>query len=177
MMRSCSSLVLTLVLLIFLAAPTRSQTSATLSTPTVVEGRVDELRGKSRARLLVIRSSVIDVEGSAKSAVDAVRAGELTQRKYRRTFNTIAMVLNKYMNKHGTITGVNSSGAVDFFIVFNLVRYRQILNYVYPSGELYVIAQPDDGPARLLWRTPKEMLAEDAAKKFVDALKQLYGQR
>jgi hypothetical protein len=175
-MRSCCSLVLTLVLLIFLAAPTRSQTSATLSTPTVVEGRVDELRGKSRARLLVIRSSVIDVEGSAKSAVDAV-AGELTQRKYRRTFNTIAMVLNKYMNKHGTITGVNSSGAVDFFIVFNLVRYRQILNYVYPSGELYVIAQPDDGPARLLWRTPKEMLAEDAAKKFVDALKQLYGQR
>ena len=177
-MRSCMSLVFTLVLLVLVAVPTRSQTNETLaSPPTVVEGSLDELRGKSRARLLVIRSSVIDVEGSAKSAADAVRAGEFTQRKYRRTFNTIAAVLNKYMNKHRTITGVNSSGAVDFVIVFNLVRYRQILNYVYPSGELYVIAQPDEGPARLLWRTPKEMLAEDAAKKFVDALKQLYGQK
>jgi hypothetical protein len=164
------------VLLIFLAGHARSQTNATLPTPTVVEGTFGELRGKTRARLVVIRSSVIDVDGSAKSAVDAVREGKATERKYGRTFNTIATVLNKYINKHGTITAVKDPGAADFVIVFNLVRYRRILNYIYPSGELYVISQPDDGPARLLWRT-KEMIAEDAAKKFVDALQQLYGQK
>ena len=143
-----------------------------------VTGSLDEIRGKRRVHLLVIRSNTVDASGDpAQVAVEAVREGRRTERRFRYTYATIGKKLNKYIREYQGISGVSDPTQADYVIVFNLLRYRRILNSVYPEGEMFVVSYSPPAPARVLWRTEKEMLADDAAAKLVKALKGVNGQR
>ena len=143
-----------------------------------VSGSLEEIRGRRRAHLLVMRSNTVDASADpAQVAVDAVRSGMRTERRFRYTFAVIGKKLNKYIRDYQVISGVGDPTQADFVIVFNLLRYRRILNSIYPEGEMYVVSCNPPGPARVLWRTEKQMLAEDATSKLVKALKEVNGQR
>ena len=144
----------------------------------LVLGSLSEIRGKRRAHLLVMRSNTVNVGGDpAQVAVDAVRSGMRTERRLRYTFSVIGKKLNKYIRDYQLISGVGDPTQADFVIVFNLLRYRRILNSIYPEGEMYVVSYNAPGLARVLWQTEKQMLAEDAASKLVKALKEVNGLR
>jgi hypothetical protein len=137
-----------------------------------------EIKGKQRAKLLVIRSKVLDVSGdSSLAALEAVQTGEETERRQTHAFVVIARKLNKYLRKYKNMVAVSNHTDADYVIVFNLLRYRRILYTAFPSGELFVVAKDPAGKPRVIWRTEKEMLAEDAANKLIDAMKVVHGQR
>lgn len=158
--------------------PTSSQSAAPRSIVSFSEGSLVEIKGKLNAHLIVIRSGVLEASGdSAASVVEAVRAGATTDRRHSYVYSVIGRKLNKYIRKYKTLSAVEKPSQADFFIVFNLLGYRRILYSYYPYGEMFVITNRTDGPARVLWRTPKEATAEDATQKLIAALKLINGQR
>jgi hypothetical protein len=174
--RWTSKLLTALAPLLLAVATSDSQTPQT-ATPSTIQGSLYEIKEKPRAQLLIIRSAVLDASDPAKGAVDAVRAGQQTERRHRYPYAVIAKKLNDYIRKYGSLTDAEDAEHADYVIVFNLMRYRRILNSIYPSGEMYVISYRPPGPARVLWKTEKEMLAEDAVNSLIRALKIVHGQR
>jgi hypothetical protein len=145
--------------------------------PLSVPGSLAEIKGKRTARLVVIRPSTIDFNDPSRAAVEAVRSGQITGRRQWYAYAVIAKKLNKYIKKYGTMAGAEDVLKADYVIVFNLLRYRRMLYSYYPSGEMYVISYQDPGPARILWKTGKEMLAEEATSELIRAMKTALGQR
>ena len=143
----------------------------------VAYGSLDELKGKRRVRLLVIRPRTVSAADPAFGAAEAVRMGAETERRYSPLHDAIARKLNKYINKYRSMEAALRPEAADYVIVFNLVRFRKVLNSYYPSGEMFVITYKEPGPPRVLWKTPKEMIYDDATKKLIEELKRLRGEK
>lgn len=141
-------------------------------------GSLVEIKGKPRAHLIVFRATIVDARGDSAAAVaQAVLNKQETEGRFRYTYAIIAMKLNKYIREYRTLSDSRTFEQADSFIVFNLVRYRRILDRRYPSGEMFVISLPTPDSARVLWRTEKEMLAEDAVNLLIRELKTVNGQR
>ena len=127
--------------------------------------------------LLVISPATVDARDPTAGVVEAIRSGRKVSTRHRRVFNAIAKKLNKYMDKYGSMTAVEDPGEADFFIVFNLLRYRRMLNGFYPYGEMMVIAGRAPAPERVLWKTDREMFVEDAANDMLKAIKASRGEK
>lgn len=173
----------TLVCALLFGCPsyTRSQEPVAFTDPDVVQGSLGELKDKQRVLLLVTRSSVIDSRGLGKSVIaDAYKADPQHTRRYRYTFNSIALKLNKYIRKYHSISAVDQITNADYILLFNLLEYRRSLGAAYPYGEMYAILNqpPDSGdPPRIVWKAKKVMWAEDAAKEFIKSLKAVRGEK
>jgi hypothetical protein len=143
-----------------------------------IQGALLEIKGKRRAKFLVIRSEVVNAKGdSSDAAIAAITSGRDTEQKHWLAYSVIARKLNKYIRQYKTMTAAEGTSEVDFYIVFNLAGYRRTINGIYASGELFVIAPSPSGSPRILWRSEKEMFAEDAASSLIRALKVVYGQK
>lgn len=149
--------------------------------PAVAYGTLEEVRNKRLVRLLVIRPRTVDAsdptQGVPSAVVSAVTSGAETNPRLRWTHDLIARRLNKYIRKYRSMTAIPPGMEPDYIIVFHLLRYRVVLNGVYPSGEMYVVAYKPPGPPRVLWRTQKEMFEEDATKELLKALKAARGEK
>ena len=145
------------------------------------EESLAEIRDKSRALLLVMRSRAVDAQNTEQSLVaEAYRAAEAARTpRYIGTYNTLARKLNAYIRKYQSLSAVQHLAEADYIIYFNLLEYRRTINGIYPYGELYVIRnqRADNSLApRIVWRTEKAMWAEDAVKRFIKALKKVRGE-
>jgi hypothetical protein len=156
--------------IIAVACPVFAQGDESL---TIEQGSLEEIKGKRRTRILVIRPRVVDATDPAGAVAEAVHAGKVTERRQRRAYNVIASALNQYMLKYGRIEAGDAETA-EYAVVFNMVRNQRILGWLYASGELFVVSHRA-GVVRVLWRTNKEMIAEDAVKKLIAALKVVHG--
>ncbi len=145
--------------------------------PVLVRGSLEEIRNKRVAHLMVITSTIIDARDPDRGVAEAVRARKGVPRRHRRVYAEIAQRLNNYIRKYGSMIGSDKADTADFVIVFNLLRYRRMLYAYYPSGELYVVINRADEPVRILWKTEKEMLSEDATKRLIEALRLFRGER
>lgn len=150
-----------------------AQSGDSSSPLTIEQGTLEEIKTKRRARILVIRPRVVDATDAARQVAEAVHAGMVTDRRQRRAYNTIASALNSYIRKHGKIESGDPETA-EYVVVFNMVRTQRILGWPYASGELFVVSHRA-GVVRVLWRTDKEMIADDAVKKLIAALKVVHG--
>ncbi len=139
--------------------------------PILIRGSLEEIRNKRVANLMVISSSVIDARDPDRGVAEAVRERKRVSRRHRRVYAEIAIRLNKYIRKYGSMIGTEKLETADFIIVFNLLRYRRQLYAYYASGEMYVLIDRANEPVRILWKTEKEMLSEDATNRLIDALK------
>lgn len=148
-----------------------------IETPSLIRGTLEEIRDKQRAYLMVISSIVLDAREPDRGVVEAVRQREVPSRRLRRVYPDIARRLNKYIRKYKSMTASDNADTADFLIVFNVLRYHRLLSVTYPAGEMYVIVDRPNEPVRILWKTEKEMIAEDATKRLVDALKKFRRER
>lgn len=145
--------------------------------PPVAFGALEEVRSKRLVRLLVIRPRTVSATDPTQGVAAAVASGAETSPRLRWTHDLIALRLNKYIRKYRSMTAIPPGVEPDYVIVFHLLRYRTVLNGVYPSGEMYVVTYKAPGPPRILWRTPKEMFEEDATKELLKALKASRGEK
>lgn len=150
--------------------------AAAESTPVAI-GTLDEIRGKRLVRLVVVRPRTVSASDPTQGVVAAVTSGAETSPRLRWTHDLIARRLNKYIRKYRSMTAIPPGMEPDYVIVFHLLRYRAVLNGVYPSGEMYVVSYKAPGPPRILWRTQKEMFEEDATKELLKALKASRGEK
>lgn len=146
------------------------------STPITV-GTLDEIRSKRLVRLVVVRPRTVSASDPTQGVVAAVTSGAETSPRLRWTHDLIARRLNKYIRKYRSMTAIPPGMEPDYVIVFHLLRYRAVLNGVYPSGEMYVVSYKAPGPPRILWRTQKEMFEEDATNELLKALKASRGEK
>lgn len=146
--------------------------------PGVAYGSLQEVRGTMmNARLLVIRPRTVHAGDAALGVTEAVRGRATTERRLSRLHNAIAKMLNKYIEKYGGMTATRSVEEADYVVVFNLLQFKRVLNDIYPTGEMYLVAYREPGPPRVLWKTPKEMFYDDATKNLIKALKQSRGEK
>ena len=158
------------------AAKAEGKAEGAVSTA-VTFGTLDEVRSKRLVRLLVVRPRTVSASDPTQGVVEAVTSGAETSPRLRWTHDLIAQRLNKYIRKYRSMTAIPPGVEPDYFIVFHLLRYRVVLNGVYPTGEMYVVSYKAPGPPRILWRTRKEMFEEDATKELLKALKASRGEK
>lgn len=163
-------------------APGPANSSVSIvSPPDVVQGSLDELRGKQRALLLVKRSLVLDAKDLGRSIIEeAYQADRRGNNTNRFVFGTIGRKLNEYIRKHKSMSAVERATDADFIIFFNLLEHRRMLYSYYPYGEMFVILNQPQGSnlaPRIVWKTDRVLWAEDAAKKFIKELKRVRGER
>ncbi|HLM57423.1 MAG TPA: hypothetical protein VK422_15015 [Pyrinomonadaceae bacterium] len=147
------------------------------ASPGVAYGSLQEVVGRMNARLLVIRPRTVSAGDPALGVAEAVRKRDVTERRLGRLHNAIAVMLNKYVQKYGSMTAARSPEQADYVVVFNLLQFKRTLNGIYPTGEMYLVAYREPGPPRVLWQTPKEMFYDDATKSLIKALKQSRGEK
>jgi hypothetical protein len=162
---------LTIALLLVATEAARAQNQTQDDAPLVTRGSLEEIRDKRKARLIVISSDVLDVREPESGLARAVRNYKPETGRQRRVYTEIARRLNGYIRKYGSMIGVTDPASADYIVVFNLLRYRRILYSVYASGEMYIVLDRPNEPIRILWKTEKEMLSDDATTKLLNALK------
>lgn len=145
--------------------------------PAVAYGSLQEVGGTMHTRLLVIRPRTVHAGDAALGVVESVRKRAVTERRLGRVHNAIAKMLNKYVQKYGSMTATRSAEEAEYVVVFNLLQFKRVLNDFYPTGEMYLVAYREPGPPRVLWKTPKEMFYDDATKNLIKALKQSRGEK
>ena len=77
------------------------------------------------------------------------------------------------------MTAARDLSEADYVIYFNVVEFRRILYTYYPYGELFVIVKGSPEklkPPRVVWRTKKMSVAEDAIGDLIKDLKILRGE-
>ena len=158
--------------------------NATAAAPILVEdppGNLAELKESQRLALLIRRSSVVNASESDDPIIDEALSGDPRESlRHRRAYNIIAGKLNNYIRKYRSIRPVLDIAQADFIVYFKLVEYRRLLNGVYPYGELFIIVTPSSNearPPRVIWKTKKVMIAEDAIKDFVKELRRVRQER
>jgi hypothetical protein len=143
-------------------------------------GTFSELSNKQRALLVVFKSRVIDVENAERGIIDDVlKADPEPKGRYRWVYNELAIKLNKYIRKYGSLIPAKNLADAEYVIFFNVVEFRRILNATYPYGELFVIVKgspQDSKPPRIVWRAKKMLVAEDAIRDLIRDLKVLRGE-
>lgn len=143
-------------------------------------GTLSDLRDKQRALLVVFKSRVIDVNNDERAIIDDVLKGDRAPRgRYAWVYNDLAVKLNKYINKHGSMLPARNLADAEYVIFFNVVEFRRILNALYAYGELFVIVKgsPQElKPPRIVWRAKKMLIATDAIRDLIKDLKRLRGE-
>lgn len=141
---------------------------------------LNELRDKRRALLVVFRSRVLDVSNRERAIMeDVLKADPQPKGRNRWVYNQLAHKLNNYVRRYGSLTAANGLADADYIIYFNVVEYRNILNVVYPYGELFVILKgsPEQlKPPRIVWRANKVLFAGDAIGDLIKDLKAIRGE-
>lgn len=134
-----------------------------------------------RALMLVGRVEVTDASDPERGVLErALRGDPGESRRYRLAYNQIAAVLNRYIRKHKSLAPAERLEDADFIIFFDLLEYRRILYDRYPFGMLYVVAKSTpDGRTRprVVWRSKKMQIADDAARELVKELRLLRGEK
>ena len=132
------------------------------------------------ALLLVFKSRVIDVSDRERAIIqDVLKADPTPAGRYRWVYSQIAQKLNKYIRKYKSLNAANQLSDADYVIYFNVVEFRRILYSYYPYGELFVIVKGSPEtlkPPRVVWRTKKMLIAEDAISDLIKDLKLLRGE-
>jgi hypothetical protein len=143
-------------------------------------GSLSELRDKQRALLVVFKSRVIDVNNNERAIIDDVLKGDRTpQGRFAWVYNDLAGKLNKYINKHQSMSSARNLADAEYVIFFNVVEFRRILNARYAYGELFVIVKGSPKnlkPPRIVWRAKKVLIATDAIGDLIKDLKTLRGE-
>lgn len=178
-MRRLSKVLFFAALLIVCVAPARAQRKS--FNEGVVTGSLNEVRDKRRVLLIVWRSSVVDASGQAKAILSEVYgpAGAAPRGRFVRIYNALAKKLNKYINKHQSITAARDLAEAEFIIFFNFIEYRRPLGTPYPYGELFIINndRTEGHVPHIIWQPHKNPLwAEDAIDEFIKDLKTLRGE-
>ena len=139
-----------------------------------------EVRDMQSVLLLVFKSRVIDVTDRERAIIqDVLKADPEPGGRYRWVYTQLAKKLNKYINKYKSLSAANELAEADYVIYFNVVEFRRILYNYYPYGELFVIVKgsPEQlKPPRVVWRTKKMLMAEDAIGALIKDLKILRGE-
>lgn len=146
-----------------------------------VTGSLAELKNRRRVLLIVRRSTIVDSRGGSESVVkDAYAAGPSgAPLRYPRIYSLLAQHLNRYMNKHHSISLVRSIPEAEFIVFFSLMEYRRPFEISYPYGELFVILNDtaNGRRPRVVWKTRKSpMWVEDAVKDLIRDLKTVRGE-
>lgn len=177
-MRYLKTLALLILTLVLMPAQARSQQpeDPAHTVQSVVNGSLNELRGKRRVLLMVRRSSIIDTREQAKTIIaEAFKASELNSPvRFPRTYNTLARKLNNYMRKHQSMSAARDIQDAEFIVLFNLLEFRRPLGVPHAFGELFVILNEtgDGKKPRIIWKTRKTSVwVEDAINDFLKDLK------
>ena len=139
-----------------------------------------EVRDAQTAILVVFKSGVIDVTDREGAIIqDVLKADPKPKGRYRWVYTQLAQKLNKYIRKYKSLSAAKELSDADYVIYFNVVEFRRILYSYYPYGELFVIVKgsPEtQKPPRIIWRTKKMAVAEDAIGDLIKDLKILRGE-
>ncbi|HKS10926.1 MAG TPA: hypothetical protein VJS13_15355 [Pyrinomonadaceae bacterium] len=139
-----------------------------------------EVRDMHRVLLVVFRSRVLDASGNERAIIeDVLKADPWPKGRFRRVHTQIARKLDKYREKYQSVFPAQGLADADYVIYFNVVEFRQILDTVYPYGELFVIVKgsPEQlKPPRVVWRANKVLFAEDAIGNLIKELKAVRGE-
>ena len=139
-----------------------------------------EVRDAQRAILIVFKSGVIDVTDRERAIIqDVLKADPKPTGRYRWVYTQLAQKLNKYIRKYKSLSAAKELSDADYVIYFNVVEFRRILYSYYPYGELFVIVKGSPEtlkPPRIIWRTKKMSVAEDAIGDLIKDLKILRGE-
>lgn len=139
-----------------------------------------EVRDMQSALLVVFKSRVIDVSNRERAIIqDVLKADPKPSGRYRWVYAQLAQKLNKYIRKYKSLSAAKDLSEADYVIYFNVVEFRRILYTHYPYGELYVIVKgsPESlKPPRVVWKTRKMLVAEDAIGDLIKNLKLLRGE-
>ena len=141
---------------------------------------LEEVRNMQSALLVVFKSRVLELQDRERAIIqDVLKADPEPKGRNRWVYNLIAGKLNKYIRKHKSLIPARVLSEADYVIYFNVVEFRRILYTYYPFGELFVIVKGSPEklkPPRVVWRTKKMLLAEDAIGELIKDLKILRGE-
>lgn len=145
------------------------------------EYTLTKIKDRRRAMLLVSRlqtTDVNDVAGPIQAEVDRL-ISEGGGPRFGRTYNIVAIRLNKYILKFHSLAAVNKIAEADFIIFFNIVEHRRILDRVYAFGELFVLVREGEDQKRsaVVWKSHKVTMADDAVKEFIKELRAARGEK
>jgi hypothetical protein len=163
-----------ILLLFLLYFPTAAQS------PVANGNTLAELRDKHSVLLLVFKSRVIDFDDPEGAIIEEVlKADPNPKGRYRWVYSQLAAKLNKYIRKYKSLTAATELSEADYVIFFNVVEFRQILNTLYPYGELFVIVKGSPEtlkPPHVIWKARKVLIAEDAIGELIKDLKAIRGE-
>jgi len=147
---------------------------------TAASNSLAEVRNAQTAILVVFKSGVIDVTDRERAIIqDVLKADPRPTGRYRWVYTQMAQKLNKYIRKYKSLSAAKELSDADYVIYFNVVEFRRILYSYYPYGELFVIVKGSPEtlkPPRIIWRTKKMSVAEDAIGELIKDLKVLRGE-
>lgn len=171
--------VLPILLLLLISISAAAQEPAGESSPSEANA-LEEVRNLQSALLVVFKSRVLELQDRERAIIqDVLKADPEPKGRNRRAYNIIAGKLNKYIRKHKSLIPARVLSEADYVIYFNVVEFRRILYTYYPFGELFVIVKGSPEklkPPRVVWRTKKMLLAEDAIGELIKDLKILRGE-
>lgn len=141
------------------------------------QNSLNELVDKRSALLVVLKSGIVNAGDNERAIIEMVlKADPRPRGRYQWVYGTLAKKLNVYIRKYKSLTAATELANADFVIFFNLLEYRNILNTIYPYGELFVIVkgEPDlKKPPRIIWRSKKVLYSGDAIGELIRELKLL----
>jgi hypothetical protein len=172
---------LSLLLLVLCSPRVASQQSTQLQTTSLTKGSLEDVREMRRALLLVFRSRIVAANSDDRSIIEQVLKTDPAPKTGRSiwVYGQIARRLNSYIRKYKSLTPAYDLVDADFVIYFNIVEYRQLLNTIYPYGELFVIVKGSpalQNQPRIVWKTRKILWANDAINDLIKELKTVRGE-
>jgi hypothetical protein len=145
--------------------------------PSVVRGSLDEVKGRRSVILLVSKSLVVDARDPALIAVEDYRNAVDGQppRQHDAAARQIALKLNKYIRKYGSLTAAASYADADLIMVFKVTAQHRsaIPGEPFVRGKMYILAiSADRRTPHVVWESSGDnTTAEDATDDFIKALK------
>lgn len=171
--------VLPILLLLLISFSAAAQEPGDESAPSEVNS-LEEVRNLQSALLVVFKSRVLELQDRERAIIqDVLKADPEPKGRNRWVYNIIGGKLNKYIRKYKSLIPARVLSEADYVIYFNVVEFRRILYTYYPYGELFVIVKGSPEklkPPRVVWRTKKMLLAEDAIGDLIKDLKILRGE-
>lgn len=168
------------ILLVFLICCSAVAQQPVTEDAPVENNSLSEVRPLRSALLVVFKSRVIDVTNRERAIIqDVLKADPKPPARYRWVYTQIAQKLNKYIRKYKSLSAASELADADYVIYFNVVEFRKILYSYYPFGEMFVIVKGSPEklkPPRVVWRTKKMVIAEDAIGDLIKDLKMLRGE-
>lgn len=174
-MKALSPILLVLLICFCAMAQTPGGEGAPISSNSLAE-----VRDMRNFLLVVFKSRVLDVSDRERAIIqDVLKADLIPQGRYRWIYMQLARKLNKYIQKHRSLSAATELAQADYVILFNVVEFRRILYTYYPYGELFVIAKGSPEklkPPRIVWKARKMLIPEDAIGELIKDLKAARGE-